>query len=105
MAEKFNSEKDVHTEHCCIQHGCKYCDDDCPVVNGIKTQSFECEDCDHDSDFAYEQAIDFAIELDNKEGIEFLKSLRSEDFSVVKSRYPSFSQKLGSSFFNNEWKY
>ncbi len=43
-----NMEKDVHTEHCCIIHGCKYGDDDCTVVSGEKPQSYLCEDCDED---------------------------------------------------------
>lgn len=38
-------ELDVHTEHCCVVHGCKYGDDDCPVTTGRKPQSFPCEDC------------------------------------------------------------
>lgn len=41
-------QKDVHTEHCCVIHGCKYGADDCPV-GGInpptKTQSHACESC------------------------------------------------------------
>lgn len=37
--------KDVHTEHCCAKHGCKYSHNDCPVVTGQKPQSFPCEDC------------------------------------------------------------
>lgn len=41
-----NKEKDVHTEHCCFDHGCKYGDDDCPVTSGKKEQSFPCETCD-----------------------------------------------------------
>jgi hypothetical protein len=41
-----NDNKCVHTEHCCILHGCKYCDDDCPVEKGIKPQSYLCESCD-----------------------------------------------------------
>jgi len=41
------TEKDVHTEHCCIVHGCKYGEDDtCPVTTGQKPQSYPCEDCD-----------------------------------------------------------
>lgn len=36
---------DVHTEHCCIFHGCKYGYDDCTVVTKIKKQSFPCEEC------------------------------------------------------------
>lgn len=45
--------KDVHTEHCCIRHGCKYAfggqqitGNTCTVVNGSKRQSFACERCD-----------------------------------------------------------
>lgn len=32
--------KDVHTEHCCAENGCKYGDIDCPVWLGYKKQSF-----------------------------------------------------------------
>jgi hypothetical protein len=40
-------EKDVHTEHCCKAHGCKYGDGQlCPVESGAKPQSFPCEACD-----------------------------------------------------------
>jgi len=43
------SEKDVHTEHCCAVkgHGCKYGEDDhyCTVVQGKKPQSFPCPRC------------------------------------------------------------
>ena len=39
--------KDVHTEHCCREHGCKYGDGgNCTVMSGQKTQSFACEVCD-----------------------------------------------------------
>lgn len=37
--------KDVHTEHCCARHGCKYGDEDCPVELGLKKQSYLCEWC------------------------------------------------------------
>lgn len=33
-------QKCVHTEHCCIYHGCKYGDDNCPVWLGYKPQSY-----------------------------------------------------------------
>ena len=36
----------VHSKHCCIIHGCKYGDDDCPVENGIEIQDYPCESCD-----------------------------------------------------------
>lgn len=41
----FDSNKNVHTEHCCSIHGCKYDDDDCPVATGKQMQSFPCEAC------------------------------------------------------------
>jgi len=44
--------KCVHTEHCCKTHGCKYCDDDCPVELGIKKQSYPCEGCDIDEEMS-----------------------------------------------------
>lgn len=39
------NKKCVHTEHCCVHHGCKYGDEDCPVTNKQKFQSYECESC------------------------------------------------------------
>lgn len=40
------SAKDVHTEHCCSIHGCKYGEDsDCTVVRYGAPQSFPCEYC------------------------------------------------------------
>ena len=35
-----NTEKCVHTEHCCAKNGCKYGDIDCPVWLGHKKQSY-----------------------------------------------------------------
>lgn len=40
--------KDVHTEHCCLVHGCKYGDSDCTVVAKIAPQSYVCEICGMD---------------------------------------------------------
>lgn len=40
--------KDVHTEHCCIHHGCKYSDEDCTVVTNKAIQSYPCEYCYED---------------------------------------------------------
>lgn len=57
--------KDVHTEHCCAKHGCKYGDEDCTVIMGIAPQSFDCESCDWDSQnlTETEKRLDRAIEL------------------------------------------
>lgn len=43
---QYMDDKDIHTEHCCQMHGCKYDDDeDCPVWTAEKHQSFMCEWC------------------------------------------------------------
>lgn len=38
------SNRCVHTEHCCKIHGCKY-GKNCPVTNGSKNQSSPCQMC------------------------------------------------------------
>jgi hypothetical protein len=38
--------KGVHRTHCCVIHGCKYGDEDCPVVNKKVLQEYLCEYCD-----------------------------------------------------------
>jgi len=35
----------VHLSHCCIMHGCKYNDADCPVANKLAQQQYLCEEC------------------------------------------------------------
>jgi hypothetical protein len=39
--EELAHRKDVHTEHCCSECGCKYNDHDCTVATGKKKPSFE----------------------------------------------------------------
>ena len=36
----------VHAAHCCKWHGCKYGDEDCPVVLGQVEQLYTCDFCD-----------------------------------------------------------
>jgi len=41
--------KDVHTEHCCVLHGCKYGKNAfCTVVTRQADQSYICESCQND---------------------------------------------------------
>ncbi len=46
----------VHQSHCCILHWCKYCSEDCPVMNDTVKQTSTCEDCDHDGIETVQQA-------------------------------------------------
>ncbi len=44
----------THQVHCCVIHGCKYGDKDCPVENKEITQAHNCMDCeDHVGDIAF----------------------------------------------------
>jgi len=56
--------KDVHTEHCCARHGCKYNWDsegqNCSVVRGEKPQSFPCEQCEYDGCRLRELILEYA---------------------------------------------
>jgi len=40
-----NDDVGVHINHCCIIHGCKYGDEDCPVAYGTAKQAYPCWDC------------------------------------------------------------
>jgi len=35
-----------HATHCCVQHGCKYGDPNCPVATKKEPQVYACEICD-----------------------------------------------------------
>ena len=54
------SNKNVHTEHCCVVHGCKYGDFDCPVWLGQQKQSFACESCFFEFDYTDKYAYQYA---------------------------------------------
>lgn len=43
---------DVHTEHCCLRHGCKYNDPECTVTTKKGRQSYLCETCDFEAEAA-----------------------------------------------------
>ena len=57
------TDKDVHTEHCCLKHGCCYRSIECTVVTGEKPQSGPCETCTEDKiqerEYAREICMDF----------------------------------------------
>lgn len=47
--DKMNkSDWGVHESHCCVLHGCKYSNDDCPVETRLTKQDDLCEDCETD---------------------------------------------------------
>ncbi len=48
----------VHRTHCCFEHGCKYCYDDCPISIGLIKQDFPCETCDEEH-YEYDRSKHF----------------------------------------------
>jgi hypothetical protein len=44
-SEDYAEKVGVHAAHCCREHGCKYGDRDCPVVNRKVAQARSCELC------------------------------------------------------------
>lgn len=35
----------THVTHCCLRHGCKYSEEECPVETGVNEQEFACPYC------------------------------------------------------------
>lgn len=63
----------VHRTHCCILHGCKYSDHDCPVTNAEVLQDHLCEFC-NDTFFNLDNEIPEILMKDIKK--VFLKENR-----------------------------
>lgn len=68
--------KDIHTEHCCIVHGCKYGEEDCTVMQKKQPQSHRCELCDEEG-MDPTQATDETSIYNFKPG-EYYKLIRDE---------------------------
>ncbi len=79
---KRSSDRDVHTEHCCKKHGCKYNDEDCTVTTGKKLQSDPCEECENEVKA-------------NKYQLNELKALVSEAASKIDELLPKGIVRLG----------
>jgi hypothetical protein len=76
------SNRDVHTEHCCKKHGCKYNDKTCTVTTGKKIQSDPCEECGNE-----EEA--------NRYQLNELKALVTEAASKIDGLLPKGIVRLG----------
>jgi hypothetical protein len=67
----------VHERHCCVLHGCKYDDEDCPVENNRTKQDYACEWCCDDG-FRTVEEVEELIYWKNK-----AKEHRGKDFMSV----------------------
>ena len=57
----------VHCAHCCVDHGCKYNEDSCPVVSGESIQNNPCEDCE-----LHERILTLDIGLLTREKVDII---------------------------------
>jgi hypothetical protein len=62
--------KDVHTEHCCLHHGCKYGENEtCTVMSLRGKQSYLCEGCK-----GYDKKSEERINRMYQEAIQFKRN-------------------------------
>jgi len=70
----------VHVTHCCVKHGCKYGEPDCPVVNEAALQRYPCEQCvDGDSFFADINIEDDSIKLEKLTNLHMYHDYENDD--------------------------
>jgi len=67
----------VHRTHCCILHGCKYSNKDCPVVSGEAKQEYLCECCSENGIKSIDEIKNISIFLclSNRELLERLMDI------------------------------
>lgn len=90
-------EKDVHTEHCCLKHGCKYCDKNCTVTTKQKLQSFPCEACgDEAKSLKVFEAIVKAVEERTKavENLKFRDAASADRLDKAESELEKLKQRF-----------
>jgi hypothetical protein len=81
----------VHRTHCCKKHGCKYSDEDCPVVLGHVEQDYRCEENNFDDCFEPN------FNLDKQEGYFFTpEQLNEYTQSVIKQALETAAEKANS---------
>ena len=78
--------KDVHTEHCCLIHGCKYCSEECTVISGEKEQSFKCEECDYEDN---QRSVWSKCEMSNEQMVSVPREMIVE--AIISSRMMGWS--------------
>lgn len=70
----------AHTTHCCIYHGCKYGDKDCPVSAGDIKQDHSCEQCgpEVEKEFRRDTPQEWSQKMSDSELIKRLDSYITE---------------------------
>ena len=84
----------VHTRHCCILHGCKYNDSDCPVATGLVKQDYVCERCVMDDGIQTLQELEVVMKKgDHRQQLQaILEKIRDGANGAVWSGYRTLAE-------------
>lgn len=77
----------VHKGHCCVKHGCKYGDPNCPVVKQVVEQSNICEECS-------DEGIQNVFELIRFEDIDKIKEVFNNHDSLTSQNNKELLNKI-----------
>jgi hypothetical protein len=86
----------VHKTHCCVKHGCKYGDKDCPIVNGEIKQDYICESCGYDGIKSVDELfIDINIQQITNDLFSFIEQWEGSAWSLKEDeKYLEYKEKV-----------
>ena len=67
---------ETHRTHCCVNHGCKYGAEDCPVEDRSTVQEYPCEWCPESVTVAAQAVADAAERLSKY--VKLLANIKKE---------------------------
>lgn len=88
----------VHVTHCCLMHGCKYGDVDCPVVIKTHRQRYSCEICENQEITLGKHTADDSVNQSNSRGHAEVKNPRESRLRKPPYRRDNFTSR-------QEWEY
>lgn len=86
----------VHVTHCCSRHGCKYCDDDCPVAKNRLPQAYACEECTEETaELVHLLETGLAVLKNGVNASAHSRTVRKLELALQSVRVPSRSVDTG----------
>lgn len=73
----------VHASHCCVRHGCKYGDLDCPIVGGAVSQEYPCEYCTMDEEEHEDHLLQVTVMKDGTVEIWLKQGLDASELAAL----------------------
>lgn len=82
----------VHINHCCVLHGCKYGDENCPVVGRQVEQEYLCEQCGEELENPILETNEIESELYwlktrlSKLQLKIIRDIKNNQYSIGKEK-------------------